>query len=445
VMNDVAIRVENIGKRYRISGPSAAYDTLRDTIAGVVRTPFHALRQRGSRRGTEEFWALRDISFDVKQGEVLGIIGRNGAGKSTLLKILSRVTRPSTGRADVCGRIGSLLEVGTGFHPELSGRENIYLNAAILGMKRDEVRRKFDVIVDFADIGPFLDTPVKRYSSGMYMRLAFSIAAHLEPEILIVDEVLAVGDAAFQEKCLGKMRGISKSDGRTILFVSHNMDAIQHLCSRCIFLDHGYIAAAGDCRTTIARYLSIAREQARPDEWIDISSNTGRSGTGAARFVAIQYRSDLHSVGFHPYPGGPLDITLAVESDAARSVGSLAVTITDQSGTKLINADTVLRGLNVDLQRGLNLVKLRIQEVNLNPGVYRLGLWLADPIRVHFADPPFDCMESAFEFEIVNVEAGGNGLDPDAVVPCEFELLPSGRVARFPDPSRVAAARHGIE
>jgi ABC-type polysaccharide/polyol phosphate transport system ATPase subunit len=423
-MGDVAIRVENVGKQYRISGPSDAYGTLRDAIAGAVRTPVHALRHRGSRTCTEEFWALRDVSFDVKQGEVLGIIGRNGAGKSTLLKILSRVTRPSTGRADVCGRIGSLLEVGTGFHPELSGRENIYLNAAILGMKRAEVRRKFDVIAEFADIGPFLDTPVKRYSSGMYMRLAFSIAAHLEPEILIVDEVLAVGDAAFQEKCLGKMRGISQSDGRTILFVSHNMDAIQHLCSRCILLDHGRIAATGDCRSTIARYLSIAREQARPDDWIDLSSHAGRSGTGEARFKAVQYRSDRCSVGFQPYSRGPLDIMLAIESNSARSIGSLAVIIADQSGTKLINADTVLRDLSVDLQRGLNLVKLRIREVNLNPGVYRLGLWLADPLRVHFTDRPFDYVESALEFEIVNVEVGGNGRHPDAIVPCEFDLLP---------------------
>lgn len=426
MMNDVAIRVENLSKRYRISGPSEAYYTLRDAIAGAVRAPVHALRHREARKASDEFWALREISFDVRRGEVLGIIGRNGSGKSTLLKILSRVTRPSTGRADVCGRVGSLLEVGTGFHPELSGRENIYLNAAILGMKRNEVRRKFDVIVDFAGIGPFLDTPVKRYSSGMYMRLAFSIAAHLEPEILIVDEVLAVGDAEFQEKCLGKMRGISESDGRTILFVSHNMDAIQKLCSRCILLDHGQIVTGGDCRTTISHYLSIARKQARPDEWINISSHTDRSGTGEARFVAVQFRSDLNSVGFRPYPSGPLDIELAVESDSARSVRSLAVTITDQSGTKLINADTELRQLNVDLKQGVNLVKLRIQELNLNPGFYRLGLWLADPIRVQLMNRPFDYMESALEFEIVNVEAGSNALDPDAVVPCEFELLPVG-------------------
>jgi ABC-type multidrug transport system ATPase subunit len=316
--------------------------------------------------------------------------------------------------------------VGTGFHPELSGRENIYLNAAILGMKRNEVQRKFDVIVDFAGIGPFLDTPVKRYSSGMYMRLAFSIAAHLEPEILIVDEVLAVGDAEFQEKCLGKMRGIAESDGRTILFVSHNMDAIQHLCSRCILLDHGQIAHSGDCRSTIAHYLSLSREQTRPDDWIDISAHPGRSGTGEARFAGVRYRSDLDAVGLQPYPSGPLDIELAIESDAARSIGSLAVTISDQSGTRLINADTVLRHLNVDLKPGLNLVKVRIQEVNLNPGVYRLGLWLADPIRVHFTDRPFDYVESALEFEIVNLAEGGNGLHPNAVVPCEFELLSVG-------------------
>jgi hypothetical protein len=222
------------------------------------------------------------------------------------------------------------------------------------------------------------------------------------------------------------MRGIAESDGRTILFVSHNMDAIQHLCSRCILLDQGRIADVGDCRSTIAHYLSMSREKVRPDDWIDLSAHTGRSGTGEARFVAVRYRSDLNAVGFQPYPSGPLEIELAVESDAARSVGSLAVTITDQSGTKLINADTVLRHLNIDLKPGVNLVKVRIQEVNLNPGIYRLGLWLADPIRVHFTDRPFDYVESALEFEIVNVAEGSNGLHPDGVVPCEFELLSVG-------------------
>jgi len=421
-MSDVAGQVESLGKRYRIGGPSESYGTLRETMASMARRPARALRKGRIHQNREEFWALKDVSFDLRQGEVLGIIGRNGAGKSTLLKILSRVTRPTAGRAAVNGRIGSLLEVGTGFHPELSGRENIYLNAAILGMKRREVRARFDEIVEFAEISAFLDTPVKRYSSGMYTRLAFAVAAHLEPQILIVDEVLAVGDASFQEKCLGKMRGISKDEGRTILFVSHNMDAIQRLCSRCILLDRGTIVAAGDCRTTIERYLSVARQRGRPDEWIDLTSHTGRAGSGEARFVAVKFRSDQCSVDFQPYPSGPLDVSMLIESDVARTVGSLSITITDQSGTKLINADTVLRNLSIDLQPGLNEVRMRIQEVNLNPGTYRLGLWLADPIRVHFSDVPFDYVESTFEFEVVSADSSGNGLHQGAIVPCEFEL-----------------------
>ena len=217
-MSDVAVHVEGLGKRYRIGGPKEPYGTLRDTIVSTVTSPVRALRGRRDRQ-RDEFWALRDVSFEVKHGEVLGIIGRNGAGKSTLLKILSRITEPTTGRVEIHGRVGSLLEVGTGFHPELTGRENIYLNGAILGMTKRDIDHRFDEIVEFAGIGQFLDTPVKRYSSGMYTRLAFSIAAHLEPEILIVDEVLAVGDARFQKKSLGKMGDIAR-EGRTVVFAS---------------------------------------------------------------------------------------------------------------------------------------------------------------------------------------------------------------------------------
>src|SRR5207249_2572638 len=228
-MNDLVIRVENLGKRYRLGGRKETYGTLRDTIVSAVTASMNALRGHSSGNSRKEFWALQDVSFDVGRGEILGIIGRNGAGKSTLLKILSRVTRPTVGRAVIRGRIGSLLEVGTGFHPELTGRENIYLNGAVLGMKKTEIRHKFDELVEFAELEQFLDTPVKRYSSGMYMRLAFAIAAHLEPEILVVDEVLAVGDVAFRKKCLGKIGDVAK-EGRTVLFVSHNMACIQRLC-----------------------------------------------------------------------------------------------------------------------------------------------------------------------------------------------------------------------
>jgi lipopolysaccharide transport system ATP-binding protein len=257
-MSDIAIRVENLSKRYRI-GEREPYKTLRDTIAKAVSSPFHRIRNSSGQPsvvgGHNNFiWALKDVSFEIKQGEVVGIIGRNGAGKTTLLKILSRITEPTEGYAEVRGRVGSLLEVGTGFHPELTGRENIYLNGAILGMKKREIDRKFDEIVEFAEIEKFIDTPVKRYSSGMYVRLAFAVAAHLEPEILLVDEVLAVGDAAFQKKCLGKMGDVAK-EGRTVLFVSHNMDAIRKLCPRAIRLDNGNIKSVGSTDSVITQYL----------------------------------------------------------------------------------------------------------------------------------------------------------------------------------------------
>jgi len=233
-MTDIAIRVENLSKLYHIGRARQRHDTLRDALSAAFRRP----ASRAARREDETLWALRDVSFEVQRGEVVGIIGRNGAGKSTLLKILSRITEPTSGRAEIHGRVGSLLEVGTGFHPELTGRENVYLNGAILGMHRTEIDRKFDEIVAFAEIEKFLDTPVKHYSSGMYVRLAFAVAAHLDPEILLVDEVLAVGDAAFQRKCLGKMDSVGK-EGRTVLFVSHNMAAVTNLCDWGLLLDAG--------------------------------------------------------------------------------------------------------------------------------------------------------------------------------------------------------------
>src|ERR1700753_2357490 len=243
-MTDIAIRCENLGKQYRI-GERERYKALRDTIADTISAPFRRLKSiRNPQPSTRnsEFWALKDVSFEVKRGEVVGIIGRNGAGKSTLLKVLSRITAPTTGEGQIHGRVGSLLEVGTGFHPELTGRENIFLNGAILGMKKIEIERKFDEIVAFAEIEKFIDTPVKRYSSGMYVRLAFAVAAHLEPAILIVDEVLAVGDSAFQKKCLGQMKKVSR-EGRTVLFVSHQMSAISQLCSRVVLLKNGQLVA----------------------------------------------------------------------------------------------------------------------------------------------------------------------------------------------------------
>ena len=262
------IRVEGLGKKYVISHQQEGrgrYQSLRDTLTNGLRAAVRRLVRpfaRTERPGKEEFWALKDVSFEVKRGEVVGIIGRNGAGKSTLLKILSRITEPTTGRVTLHGRVASLLEVGTGFHPELTGRENIYLNGAILGMSRAEIKKKFDEIVAFAEVEKFLDTPVKRYSSGMYMRLAFAVAAHLEPEILVVDEVLAVGDAEFQKKCLGKMGEVAKG-GRTVLFVSHNMGAVQALCNRALLMRLGRPVREGGVSNMITAYSAERRDAKR--------------------------------------------------------------------------------------------------------------------------------------------------------------------------------------
>lgn len=266
-MSDTVIRVENLGKKYIIGHQQqAGYLTLREEITKRFSLILNPFSKRVSHPAKEEFWALNDISFEIKQGEVIGIIGRNGAGKSTLLKLLSRITEPTCGRISLTGRVASLLEVGTGFHPELTGRENIFLNGAILGMSRREIVRKFDEIVAFSEVEKFLDTPVKRYSSGMYVRLAFAVAAHLEPEILVVDEVLAVGDAQFQKKCLGKMKDVS-GEGRTVIFVSHNLGAVSQLCPNCLWLEQGKIQDYGATSLMVSSYLRSC----------DASSGTGQS------------------------------------------------------------------------------------------------------------------------------------------------------------------------
>src|SRR2546429_1012524 len=262
-MSELALSVTGLSKSFNIDhrrNGLPRYRTLHDDLLALPRRLLTTFSRNG-RSTSEIFWALRDVSFEVKRGEVIGIIGANGAGKSTLLKILNRITEPTTGGADVYGRVGALLEVGTGFHPELTGRENVFLNGAILGMSRAEIRKKFDEIVAFAEIEQFLDTPVKRYSSGMYVRLAFAVAADLDPEILLVDEVLAVGDAEFKKKCLGKMDDVVTKEGRTIIFVTHNIDAICHLCSRCILLRHGEIELSGNTAEVVAAYLGAGQQQ----------------------------------------------------------------------------------------------------------------------------------------------------------------------------------------
>jgi homopolymeric O-antigen transport system ATP-binding protein len=279
-MSDIAIRIENLSKRYKVNAIQQRYDTLRDQLVGGLKSLIW--RKDRSQAGPATFWALSELSLEIKQGEVLGIIGRNGAGKSTLLKILSRITEPTAGVAEIDGRVGALLEVGTGFHGELSGRENIYLNAAILGMRKAEIKRKFDAIVDFSGVEEFIDTPVKHYSSGMYVRLAFAVAAHLEPEILIIDEVLAVGDVDFQNKCLGKMGEIAHA-GRTVLFVSHNMGAISNLCTSVMWLDQGKLVVRGNAHSTISAYLtsSSTTSGTDPKHW-------RHRGTGEAQVTEVR-------------------------------------------------------------------------------------------------------------------------------------------------------------
>ena len=287
---NLALRADNLSKRYRLqhTNLSGGYRTLREDMVRLATAPFRRRRRDGEPGRSEDFWALRDVSFRIEPGEVVGIIGRNGAGKSTLLKLLSRITKPTTGQAEIYGRVGSLLEVGTGFHPELTGRENIFLNGSILGMGRREVARKFDEIVAFSEIEKFLDTPVKRYSSGMYVRLAFAVAAHLEPEILIVDEVLAVGDASFQKKCLGKMEDVS-SHGRTVLFVSHNMNAITRLCPRTILLQEGRVIADGASHEVVRVYLHSNTGTIAARQWSELKTAPGNE---IVRLCAVRVRDE---------------------------------------------------------------------------------------------------------------------------------------------------------
>jgi lipopolysaccharide transport system ATP-binding protein len=376
--------------------------------------------------GAEWIWALRDVDFEVKKGEVIGIIGRHGAGKTTLLKVLSGITEPTAGYADIYGRVGSLLEVGTGFHMELTGRENIFMNGAILGMRRQEIKKKFDEIVAFSEIERFLDTPVKRYSSGMYVRLAFAVAAHLEPEILIVDEVLSVGDIIFQKKCLGKMQDISHGQGRTVLFVSHNMDAVQRLCSRCLILEEGKLVDQGDTASTVLRYISSNSHQAQPNQWIDLS-NMRRRGTGKARFIAVRYSSLNDSVSFHPYSSGPLEFLLEIESDSFTTLQSLGVMIYNKtSGIRLLTADIAQIGQIVELKKGTNQVRLRIEQLHLNPDVYILGLKLSNKAG---RQTPLDYLESTFEIEVVHDKEvahnkfGTFGIKEYSPVTCKFKIL----------------------
>ena len=372
------VSVEHVTKTYRlgtIGGATLEHDLQR--LWARIRGKPDPLTKIGAppsgRREGETFWALSDVSFQVQRGEVLGIIGRNGAGKSTLLKILSQVTGPTTGQINVKGRIASLLEVGTGFHPELTGRENIFLNGAILGMTKAEIRRKLDEIIAFSEIEAFVDTPVKRYSSGMYVRLAFAVAAHLEPEILIVDEVLAVGDAQFQEKCIGKMQGVARQ-GRTILFVSHNMSAIQQLCTKAILLHQGSIQKSGEPAEVVGDYLS----DSRPESVLDIRDWPDRSGTGEARLVKLTITDeDGHPQSFFPL-GSTVCFVLEAEVHRPLLDPCIGVVVHTASGEPLLDLESVHSGLRLGRVQGKLQVKGTLRNIGLYPGRYLLTPWIIE-------------------------------------------------------------------
>lgn len=381
-MSDTIINVEGLGKKYVISHEKqvGSYTALRDVISNKARSLFKASRTAIEQ---EEFWALKDISFKVNKGEAVGIIGRNGAGKSTLLKMLSRITEPTLGRIDLSGRVASLLEVGTGFHPELTGRENIFLNGAILGMTRVEIRKKFDEIVDFSGVEKFLDTPVKRYSSGMYVRLAFAVAAHLEPEILVVDEVLAVGDAEFQKKCLGKMEEVSKNYGRTVLFVSHNLGAVRKLCTKGLYLNKGQIAYQGDVDATLDKYAS------------------------SGQFSEINGEIGDFNLLLHPLKSGSFGIQSAallcngIKASEVLTGANVEIEMTVKKNTAFINPEfgLVLKNSEMESLIGIN---------NNHLGVHFKGI-SGDTAKIVFSMPRFKIFGHGVYF--VNLYFGDEDMD----------------------------------
>ena len=399
-MSDTAIRVDHLGKRYTLGQQpqgTGGYVTLRDVIVEGMKSARRRLLSSGRNgavdRRRDEFWALRDASFAIRKGEVVGIVGRNGAGKSTLLKLLSRITEPTQGRIAIRGRVGSLLEVGTGFHPELTGRENIYLNGGILGMLHAEIKRQFDAIVAFAQVERFLDTPVKRYSSGMYVRLAFAVAAHLNPQILIVDEVLAVGDAAFQKRCLGRMQDVSRQEGRTVLFVSHNMMAIQGLCHRVLWLNEGAIVQDGPTKQVVADYLSNEISTERERIWHDPSSAPGNEKVRIHRAYVIPESTD--SAGRITLET-PVRVGFEFWNLIANARLSLSVVLYNQDGTIVLNTTGLreTKWLRRPAPVGRFRSEFRLPGNLLNDGTYRVELYVVEDLnRAIFRQEDILCFE----------------------------------------------------
>ena len=431
-MNDIALRVEGLGKQYHIGGTQERYKTLRETLTDAFVAPFRRAgklllgQATGAAELDETIWALRDVSFEVKNGEVIGIIGRNGAGKSTLLKILSRITEPTEGYAEIHGRVGTLLEVGTGFHPELTGSENIYLNGAILGMKRGEIERKFDEIVAFAEVEKFIDTPVKHYSSGMYLRLAFAVAAHLEPEILIVDEVLAVGDTSFQEKCLGKMQNVA-GQGRTVLFVSHNMGAISNLCHRVILLSAGEIIGSGPSEEMVGVYLKSVRDS----KGICLAVRQDHAGSGEVRIEEI-WMEDGTGKRIDSVRSGD-DLTLVFRYRCRKGWESpntlFKFMLRGANGADLALCSTGYAENMYPVLRGEGLIRCRIPRLPLAEGEYLISH------KIGTAGENFDSMQDSFVVRVLWGDYFGSGTvytSPSFYLQHKWELVEDNRVNRAP-------------
>jgi homopolymeric O-antigen transport system ATP-binding protein len=424
-MSETVISVHSLSKRYRIGAQQPAYRTLRDQLNEKALAPFRAARHffksNGNGNGnsgslgahssstngrSDTIWALKDVSFEVECGEVVGVIGRNGAGKSTLLKILSRITEPTEGYADITGRIASLLEVGTGFHAELTGRENIYLNGSILGMRRAEIQGKFNEIVDFAEIGKFIDTPVKYYSSGMYVRLAFAVAAHLDPEILLVDEVLAVGDAAFQKKCLGKISDVAKG-GRTVLFVSHNMAAVQSLCSRGVLLDQGKISYVGNVSDCVAAYTDFGCSSHAAD--VDLSSHAARERGKVPLLKRVRLLDAAGRVSDRFMCGEMMRIELTCEPSLALRNPEFTIGINDWLHTRVFSVTSYFSESELPAFETECRVICDVEAVPLAPGRYTLCLSAGT-----FEQLWVDHLEDAVSFDIDAGNFYGNGRVPDS-------------------------------
>jgi lipopolysaccharide transport system ATP-binding protein len=419
-MSHPAISVENLSKAYRIGLKDSMHDTLVGALKGALHFPLKNLRRlsrldtfRHNGDAEDIFWALKDVSFEVKEGEVLGIIGCNGAGKSTLLKILSRITEPTSGRAVIRGRVSSLLEVGTGFHPELTGRENIYMNGTILGMTKREIDRKLDAIIDFSGVEKFLDTPVKRYSSGMKVRLAFSVAAHLEPEILIIDEVLAVGDAEFQRKCLGKMQDVADS-GRTVLFVSHNMAAVQALCRRGVLLVNGSVSHDGSSTDTVAQYLASAHATVGSAE--DAFSLCNGHRSSPVQLTSLNIATAFDNGTVVPM-GTPITFEIGYRANGLQRDCRFRIKIRNSMDEVVAKLSTDLSPVALAPLCGIGVVKCRIPQIMLLPGSYRVSLVLKQ------ANERIQDVENACGFSVVAADVNGTGRIPNEgvfLLPCDW-------------------------